>query len=309
MTRIVAKTVALGLLIVVTYSLLWLIPPKPYLVYASLLDKQQRLVNIPAPRLIFVGGSGVALGLDSALIETKVNRPVLNMGVNAGFGLHYMLAQVQPWVQPGDIVLIVPEYEHFYGDLAEGDQNLLWALRIQPEMVWQLSWQQLLHLLPDLPVFIQQRMQEIARSRPDPIYNRNAFTAHGDFVNHLDLPSTPLALSAIDAGNTINGRALQLLADFRHEVEQQGGQVYLIYPAIAESFWAFGKNRQVIETLNSAILQQNVMQPLTTPAAAVWPDPMFFDTVYHLTRQGRQLRSELLAERLAVLLGSKVTAK
>jgi hypothetical protein len=36
---------------------------------------------------------------------------------------------------------------------------------------------------------------------------------------------------------------------------------------------------------------------------------MFFDTVYHLTRQGRQLRSELLAERLAVLLGSKVAAK
>lgn len=309
MTRVVAKIAALGLLIVATYSVLWLIPPKPYLVYSSILDKQQRLVNTPAPRLIFVGGSGVALGLDSELIETQVQRPVLNMGVNAGFGLHYMLAQVKPWVKPGDTILIVPEYEHFYGDLLEGDQNLLWALRIQPEMFWRLSWRQLLHVLPEFPIFIQQRVQEIVRAKPDPIYNRSAFTVRGDFVSHLDLPSTPLALSAIDSSQSLNRTALQLLRDFRREVERQGAQVYLIYPAIAESFWTFGKNRQVIETLNSTILQQNVMQPLTAPADMVWPDTMFFDTVYHLTRQGRQLRSELLAERLAALLGNKVAAK
>jgi len=39
------------------------------------------------------------------------------------------------------------------------------------------------------------------------------------------------------------------------------------------------------------------------------PDTMFFDTVYHLTRQGRQLPSELLADRLAVLLNNKAVAK
>lgn len=80
MTRIVTKLAALGLLIVMTYGILWLIPPKPYLVYSSILDKQQRLVNTPAPRLIFIGGSGITLGLDSELIEQKVRRPVLNMG-------------------------------------------------------------------------------------------------------------------------------------------------------------------------------------------------------------------------------------
>lgn len=309
MTRIVTKLAALGLLIVMTYIILWLIPPKPYLVYSSILDKQQRLVNTPAPRLIFIGGSGIALGLDSELIEQKVRRPVLNMGVNAGFGLQYMVEQVKPWVQPGDIVFVVPEYEHFYGALIEGDQNLLWALRIQPEMVWRLSWRQLFHILPQFPVFIQQRAQEIVRTTPDPIYNRSAFTWRGDFVNHLDLPSSPLALSAIGDGQQVNHKALQLLHDFQHDLAQQGAQAYLVYPAIAESFWTFGKNRQVIETLNSMILQQNVMQPLTTPQAAVWPDALFFDTVYHLTRQGRQLRSEMLAERLVYFLGNHMAAK
>lgn len=123
------------------------------------------------------------------------------------------------------------------------------------------------------------------------------------------MPSSPLALSAIGDGQQINRKALQLLQDFQHDLAQQGAQAYLVYPAIAESFWTFGKNRQVIETLNSTILQQNVMQPLTTPQAAVWSDALFFDTVYHLTRQGRQLRSEMLAERLVDFLGNHMAAK
>jgi len=72
MPRVVAKIADLGLLIVATYSVLWLIQPKPDLVYSSILDKQQRLINIATPRPIFVDGSGVALCLDSKLIETQV---------------------------------------------------------------------------------------------------------------------------------------------------------------------------------------------------------------------------------------------
>lgn len=308
MTRILPKIVAMGLLVLITYGILWLIPPKPYLVYASVLDKQNRLAALPAPRLIFVGGSGVALGLDSQLIETRLGMPVINMGVNAGFGLRYMFQQVTPWMRAGDIILIVPEYEHFYGELLQGDQNLLWALCVQPSMLRTLSQQQLFHLLPELPSFAQQRVQEVIRTRPDPIYNRNAFNVYGDFVNHLDLPSAPLALSAIANGQLVNGEALLLLKEFQHYAQNQGVEVYLIYPAIAESFWNYPENRKAIETLRLTILQQNVIQSLSAPIDAVWPDVLFFDTVYHLSRQGRQRHSEMIAQRLLRLQKDKFSS-
>jgi len=309
MTRIVPKIVAMGLLVLVTYGILWLIPPKPYLVYASVLDKQNRLASLPAPRLIFVGGSAVALGLDSQLIETQLGMPVINMGVNAGFGLRYMVEQVKPWIRAGDIILMIPEYEHFYGELLQGDQNLLWALCIQPSMLRTLSRQQMFHLLPELPSFAQQRVQEFIRTRADPIYNRNAFNAYGDFVNHLDLPSAALALSAIANGQPFNGEALLLLKEFQHYAQKQGAEAYLIYPAIAESFWNYPENRKAIETLKLTILRQNIVQPLSAPVDAVWPDAMFFDTVYHLSRQGRQLYSEMIAQRLLRLHQNKLTTK
>jgi hypothetical protein len=298
MTRILPKIVAMGLLVLITYGILWLIPPKPYLVYASVLDKEKRLASLPAPRLIFVGGSGVALGLDSQLIETEMKMPVINMGVNAGFGLHYMFEQVKPWIRAGDIILIVPEYEHFYGELIQGDQNLLWALCIQPSMLRTLSRQQMLHLLPELPGFAQQRLQELVRTKADPIYNRSAFNVYGDFVNHLDLPPTPLLLSSIAEGQPLNGKALFLLKEFYHYTQKQGVKAYLIYPAIAESFWNYPENRKAIETLQLTILQQNIIQPLSTPIASVWPDALFFDTVYHLSRQGRQRHSEMIVQHL-----------
>jgi hypothetical protein len=302
MTRIATKIIALGLLVLGSYMIIWFIPPKPYLVYSSILDKQHRLATIPAPRLIFVGGSGIALGLDSELIEERIKLPVLNMGVNAGFGLRYMLQEVKPWIHKGDTILVIPEYEHFYGDLVDGDQNLLWALRIQPTMLQTLDGKQIRHLLPLIPSFIQQRIQEIIRITPDPIYSRSAFSTHGDFINHLDLPSTPLALSSITNRQLLNQYTLRLLHEFQLYVQQRGARAYLIYPAIAESFWTFGENRKAIETLHLAILEQNVMKPLIAPADSVWPNSMFFDTVYHLSRQGRQLRSVMIADQLQRLI-------
>lgn len=309
MTRILPKIVAMGLLVLVTYGILWLIPPKPYLVYASVLDKQNRLATLPAPRLIFVGGSGVALGLDSQIIEAQLGMPVINMGVNAGFGLRYMFQQVTPWIRAGDIILIIPEYEHFYGELLKGDQNLLWALCIQPVMLHTLSRQQIFHLLPELPGFAQQRVQEVIRTRPDPIYNRNAFNAYGDFVNHLDLPSVALTLSAIANGQPLNSEALLLLKEFQHYAHKQGAEAYLIYPAIAESFWNYPENRKAIETLQSTILQQNSIQSLSAPVDGVWPDALFFDTVYHLSRQGRHLQSEMIVQHLQRLHRDKLATR
>ncbi len=295
MTRLVARIVGLGLFLLLTYVALWVVPLHADLVYSSLLDKHKLLQITPSPRLIFVGGSGIALGLDSKLIEEQLGLPVINMGVNAGFGLHYMLEEVVPYLRTGDIVLVVPEYEHFYGTLLEGDQNLLWALRIRPSTIREITWRQLLQLVPEIPTFMQQRFQEIIRRRTDPIYNRDAFNEQGDFVNHLDLPKQSIPLYAIDNGLGLNGEALQTLAEFTTVATARGVIVRLIYPAIADSFWHYQQNAAKIEELHSSIQRDQIIPEVSTPHDFFLPDELFFDTVYHLLRSGRQLRSERIA--------------
>lgn len=298
MARLIRHILVMGLFVVLTYLALWLAPLHADVVYASLLDKHARLLTQPSPRLIFVGGSGIALGLDSTIIEERLGYPVINMGLNAGLGLHYMLEEVRPLLRSGDLVVIVPEYEHFYGTLAEGDQNLLWALRILPASIAQTTWQQRWQLLLNVPGFMQQRVQEILRRLPDPIYNRAAFNEHGDFVNHLSLPAQPIKLYAINEHAAFNPDALTELIEFTADAKAQGAQAILMYPAIADTFWHYQQNAQVIADLQQRIQRGGLIQTGSTPDDYVLPETLFFDTVYHLSKVGRQVRSERMANAL-----------
>lgn len=281
--------------------------PRTDLVYASLLDKHRLLANVSAPRLIFVGGSGIALGLDSELLEAQLGMPVINMGVNAGFGLHYMLEEVQPYLQADDIVVIIPEYEHFFGKLLEGDQNLLWALRIRPTTIRQLTWPQIMQAIPALPAFFQQRVREILQRTPDPMYNRMAFNGHGDFVNHLMLPAKEIQPHAIAPQTTVspialNRNALVQLAAFQRSAQAKGATVVMIYPAIADNFWRYQNNQAVIAQLYDYIATHQIIRQLALPSDYVLPKQYFFDTVYHLSAEGRQMRTKRVAQTLKTAL-------
>ncbi len=308
MARLVAKIVAMGLLIVSTYIVIWALPPRPDLVYSSLLDKHARLAESSSPRLIFVGGSGLALGLDSALIEAQVQRPVINMGINAGFGLRYMLAEVKPYIHADDIVVVVPEYEHFYGKLLEGDQNLLWALRIRPQSISDLQPTQIWQLLAEVPAFMQARVQEQLRRRTDPIYNRAAFNRYGDFVSHLQLPGQKPALYEINPGLNTNPAALTTLRQFTGEMAAKGASVVLIYPTVDSTFWHYHNNAALINRLHTLLTAQSELTVLGRPENYLLPTRMFFDTVYHLSSQGRALRSTQMANQIATLLHVPPTA-
>ena len=51
--------------------------------------KCQLLEDTPSPRIIFVGGSNLAFGLDSQRIKDSLNINVINYGLHAGIGLKY----------------------------------------------------------------------------------------------------------------------------------------------------------------------------------------------------------------------------
>lgn len=308
MTRLATKVIAMGLLLVGTYALIWVLPAKPYLVYSSILDKHARLDQTPAPRLIFVGGSGIALGLDSALIEAQVHLPVVNMGVNAGFGLRYMLEEVKAEIRTGDTIVVVPEYEHFYGELLDGDQNLLWALRVRPASIQYLSPAQVWHLLPEVPRFMQLRVLEQLRWLPDPIYNRSAFNQYGDFVSHLRLPVQTPALYDLAQSQAINPAAIQVLTQFAAEVQAKGATMVLIYPAVASTFWRYHNNAAMISQLHRQLTQQTKLMVLGQPTHYLLPATMFFDTVYHLSGAGRAARSSQIADQLTLFFHDQVTA-
>jgi hypothetical protein len=294
-------------LVCLTYGVLFFIPSRPTLVYASILDKHERLQHAGSPKLVFVGGSSLALGLDSELIHAKTNLPVVNMGLNGGLGLRYMLEEVKPDIGPGDMIIISPEYEHWYGSLLDGDLNLLWVMQIRPAFIKFLSSRaQLAILLKYLPEFMQEKFLELLPAKPDPVYNRAAFNQYGDFVNHLTL-SAPAHLNGIKRleDEAYNPQTPAVIRAFTAFAKQRGASVVYMFPPLAQTQFAFKDNQQAIQHLYTEIKKLPDLTVVGTPEDFVFPDNLFFDTVYHLHAAGRTIRSERVVTTLLEVLHNK----
>ena len=78
----------------------------------ELKHKVRMLEVTPGPRIILVGGSGAAFGVDSALMERELpGYSVVNFGMYAALGTTVMLDLSQPHIREGDIVLLIPEQQ------------------------------------------------------------------------------------------------------------------------------------------------------------------------------------------------------
>lgn len=83
--------------------------------------KESLVHQIPGPRVLFVGGSNVAFGIRSEFLEHEFQRPVINLGLHAGFGKDFILNQAASAVKQGDIVVLMLEYEHYHSNIPSID--------------------------------------------------------------------------------------------------------------------------------------------------------------------------------------------
>ena len=72
-------------------------------------DKVERLQNTDGPKIVIVGGSSVAFGVDAELLEQTLGMPVVNFGLYATLGTKTMLDYSKSAVGEGDIIVIAPE--------------------------------------------------------------------------------------------------------------------------------------------------------------------------------------------------------
>ena len=94
------KTILVAVLLILAILSVLLLPaaaailtPSAYSsTFVGVLDeKVERLASIKGKKVVVVGGSSVAFGLDSALMEEHLGMPVVNFGLYAAIGTKAML--------------------------------------------------------------------------------------------------------------------------------------------------------------------------------------------------------------------------
>src|SRR5262249_26263606 len=129
MLKLLAKVITLGTIAILVKIGLVLATSRYENDYMGASRIKQALLKAPGVnRIILIGGSNLAFGIDSEGLEACTGRPVVNMGLQAALGLDYMFEEAAAGTRPGDVALIVPEYEHFCGGDPAGDGQILLSL-------------------------------------------------------------------------------------------------------------------------------------------------------------------------------------
>jgi hypothetical protein len=278
-----------------TLAVIILIPLPKDSYHLAIIDKHELLVKTPGPKLVLAGGSNLAFGIDSNAIEEALHVPVVNMGINAGFGLGRILDDLSPFLHSGDTLVIAPEYSHFVNGW-NGDS-------VAYEMIFDARQYRLFihcgsyELPSNFSGYTGTHLKGlIARFRPpDPLaYSRYGFNEHGDYVKHLDAENR-----SVSPEKPLGKLSKTYLARFFGMVDSFAGRgirVLVSYPSYEET--SFRNNSDLIRELDGILRAEKNLTVVSTPQDYSFPIGLFYDTVYHLNAGGRRLRTERLVRDL-----------
>ena len=272
----------------------------------ELSDKCALLEQSPSPRIILVGGSSLAFGVDSALLEKEFpGYTVVNFGLYAALGTQLMLELSDGQFREGDIVILSPEQQaqtlscYFNAEAAwqalDGDFALL--ARLDPSHFGAL--------LGQFPYFAARKLNYFLRGEkpvPEGVYRHASFDSRGDV--RADTPAnimpggwdqnTPVLLEP----GVLDADFVEFVNTWAARAAEQGAQVYYRFCPM---------NAAAVQGDPDAyydFLRGQLDFPiLGDPNACVLDPAWFYDTNFHLNSAGRQLNTRTLVRDLKAQLG------
>jgi hypothetical protein len=256
------------------------------------IDKEKRLSELKSPRLIFIGGSNLAFGLNSKTIADSLKMNVVNMGLHAGLGVAFVLNQAKNYIKKGDKIVLSVEY----GLSNLGDKKLFTQLiDINPNSANYLgnSFNDKLRLIDINWQRCVSSLFFAAIVNPnEKVYKRAAFSAEGDVLTHLDQPQAAHLMNMGKMTFRDYSEEITVLNEFIAAANQRGAQVFYTFPTYIESEYKL--NKSVLNQYENQFKNQLHCPIINTPETFVFPNADYFDTAYHLNKNGREKRTELM---------------
>lgn len=263
------------------------------LAWCSLVNlKQQAAREKGSQKILLIGGSGVSLGLNAALLEKELKRPVANFGLQASLGIEIILTEAKKVLQPGDTALLIFEYPLFHlQEMTSVAQE--WLLGCgQPSLKEKSLPEQFLFFLGVNPMrWFDVLGQEEASYQEIHREMKSRFDRNGDRV--LDRHTWP------DTSERMQERLQLYQPESIHLIEEAPG------PAYIKEFvdWAAAQDVSVLASWPNTISFEEYQDDprfqkiegfyndidvtvIGEPELALLDVTWFYDTQYHLTAEG-----------------------
>lgn len=260
----------------------------------SVIDKEQRLASIVSPKVVLVGGSNWAFGIDSKQISKTVNMPVVNLGIHAGLGLDFMLKEAHENIKKGDIVFLSTEYF-----LKRRGEIKLHALlydtnpNVEKYCTETINDKILLRVINIQRIVSGLFYKYISKIPTNTeLFNRKQFSAEGDMLGHLEAEQ-PQSQAGRDLFTVTDYSSnIELMNDFIEYAQNQGASVYYLFPCYSKTQYEL--NKIAIHDFEKQLRNKLTCRILNTPQNFLFNDEYLYDTVYHLNKKGREIRTQIM---------------
>ena len=288
--------------------------------YAELPLMYERLNNVQGPKIVVVGGSNVAFGLDTALLEELlaekgVDYTVCSFGLYAAVGTSAMLDLSRDTLNEGDIVILAIEptaetMSTYFGatafwKCAENAPELLLAVNLDKQTA--LFWDYITYLQDRYGILTSGVLPQV-----EGVYAKDSFNERCDLI--FDRAGNTMTLG-FDTAEPVDLANLAITKDFTEQVNQYcraaakaGAQVCLSFSPVnrtsltdasQEAVGAFF--RLCASTFNCPVISD--------PNLYILDSGWFYDSNFHLNSAGAVVRTCALAQDILLYLGcyEKVT--
>lgn len=293
MMKVFYKTLVYTLVIVVLNVILYYsIPPDKQGNMSAMLKKKALLKNTTGERLIILGGSSAMFGFDSKEIEKAINKPVINLGLHAGLGLDFLIGFVADDIHQGDVVVISPEYNSLFGKVKASRVFYLAGELDSKALKHKSEGRGVINQVKSFVLINKIKVRRVILglfSKGGNELSINSIDERGDIlVNDGVKPKVSLNAHR-DIPDEVSAEVVDMLNDFSRQMSEKGAKVYLHYTPLAASEYV---SDSLINQFDAEIRKKVDVKFLSTPSSQKYSDTLFFDTNYHLNRDGRKINTE-----------------
>ena len=272
---------------------------------AAIIDKVEKLKNTTSPKIILVGNSSLAFGIDSPYMEKELGYPVVNTGLYGGLKNEFAENVAKENIQPGDIVVI--SYITYSNDSIISNPGIAWMTIENHYELWHLidkkNYENMLKAFPKyiLKCF-RMYLTHAGNADSGDAYSRIQFNENGD--NIFDRPETQLSEDYFAGADMpeIDEDSIKRINAFNQYCLDHGATLVIAAMPIADGIYTAPKS-------DYESFEKELRDKLDAPVISNFTDyfipyKYFFDTEYHMTNDGVRIRTGLLIKDLQKYLNN-----
>ena len=275
-----------------------LIPPTPKAKGSSLFSKikKDKLLDYQTNkrRLILVGGSNICFGLDSKQIEKKLNLFPINTSIGAGLGLDFMMNDILRKINKNDLVLLIPEYHHFFDDFAfgacnDGEELTRMMIDVDKKTLIQIDKYQIKYLLYYFPYLSLSKLNPNEYFTQKKRNETETFNFYGDKTSHwYNKPEKFKPENKFNLKN-FNINIINKLLLFEKSIKKKKAKMLISFPCYQDS--SFNNSVEEINYIYKLLLKLN-FNVISNPAKYKMNHELMFNSPYHLIKKGVDIRTQ-----------------